>query len=111
VPIVSESELVAAVTRDRAAKKRVALAAVCFDILRVSEVRVLQTAAGRADRLVVAVLDDAAVRARMGDGRPVVGADDRAELVDGIRGVDYVIVCSEADVDRLASLLMPDVRA
>ena len=111
MPIVSESDLVATVTRDRAAKKRIALAAICFDILRVDEVRVLQTAAGRADRLVVAVLDDAAVRARMGDGRPVVSADDRAELVDGIRGVDYVIVCSEADVDRLASLLMPDVRA
>jgi bifunctional ADP-heptose synthase (sugar kinase/adenylyltransferase) len=111
VPIVSESELVAAVTRDRAARKRVALAAVCFEILRVSEVHVLQTAAAQADRLVVAVLDDAAVRARMGEGRPVVSEDDRAELVDGIRGVDYVIVCSEADVDRLASLLMPDVRA
>ena len=56
--IVSESELVAAVTRDRAAGKRVALAAVCFEILRVGEVRVLQAAAAQADRLVVAVLDE-----------------------------------------------------
>jgi len=111
VPIVSESELVAAVTRDRAAKKRIALAAVCFDILGVGELRVLQTAARQADRLVAAVLDDAAVRAKMGEGRPVVSATDRAELVDAVRGVDYVIVCSERDVDRVASLLQPDVRA
>jgi len=108
---VSESELVAAVTRDRAARKRIALAAVCFDILRVDDVRVLQKAASGADRLVAAVLDDAAVRAKMGDGRPVVNANDRAELVGCVRGVDYVIVCSQADVDRLASLLMPDIRA
>jgi len=110
VPIVSESELVAAVTRDRAAKKRIALATACFDVLRVQDVRVLQTAGARADRLVVAVLDDDAVRASMGEGRPVVAAGDRAELVDGVRGVDYVIVCSQADATRLASILAPDVR-
>ena len=111
MPIVSESELVAAVTRDRAAKKRIALIAMCFDLLRLDDVRVLQTAAHQADRLIVAVLDDAAVRARMGEGRPVVKVEDRAELIDGLRGVDYVIVCSPADVDRLGTLLTPDVRA
>ena len=109
--IVSEAELVAAVTRDRAAKKRIALVAACFDLLRLDDVRVLQVAAGQADRLIVAVLDDGAVRARMGEGRPVVKVEDRAELMDGLGGVDYVIVCSPADVDRLGALLTPDVRA
>jgi bifunctional ADP-heptose synthase (sugar kinase/adenylyltransferase) len=111
VPIVSESELVAAVTRDRVAKKRIALVALCFDLLRLDDVRVLQAAAGQADRLVVAVLDDGAVRAKMGEGRPVVKVEDRAELIDGLRGVDYVIVCSRAGVDGLAALLTPDVLA
>ena len=111
MPIVSEPELVAAVTRDRASRKRIALAAACFDVLRVADVRALQSAAAQADRLVVAVLDDAAVRERLGEGRPVVAQDDRAEIVDAVRGVDYVIVCARADVDRLASLLSPDVRA
>jgi len=109
VPIVSELELVAAITRDRAANKRVALAVACFDTLRMEDVRQMQTAAGKADRVIVAVLDDPAVRAKLGEGRPVVSADDRAELVDAVRGVDYVIVCSHTDVDRLTSLLMPDV--
>ena len=111
MPILSESELVAAITRDRAAKKRIALAAACFDLLRVDDVRALQSAAAHADRLVVAVLDDTEVRAKFGKGRPVVNVDERAELVDGVRGVDYVIVCARADVDRLASLLEPDLRA
>jgi D-beta-D-heptose 7-phosphate kinase/D-beta-D-heptose 1-phosphate adenosyltransferase len=107
---LSEADLVAAVTRDRAAGKRVALAAVCFDVLGVSDVRVLQAAASRADRLVVAVLDDEAVRAKLGEGRPVVTLEDRAEIVDCVRGVDYVVVCARDDVDRLASILLPDVR-
>jgi len=111
MPIVSESELVAAITRDRAAKRRVALVAVCFDILRMDHVRALQTAGAQADRLVVAVLDDAAVRAQLGDGRPVVKLEDRVEIVDAVRGVDYVIVCARSDVNRLASLLAPDVLA
>ena len=110
MPIVTESELVAAITRDRAARKRVALAVLRFDVLRVEHARTIQRAANQAARVIVAVLNDAAVRAAMGEGRPVVSADDRAELVDGIRGVDYVIVCSEADVERLTSLLTPDVR-
>jgi hypothetical protein len=33
------------------------------------------------------------------------------EIVNDIRGVDYVIVCTHAGVDRLASILAPDVRA
>jgi D-beta-D-heptose 7-phosphate kinase/D-beta-D-heptose 1-phosphate adenosyltransferase len=111
MPIVSESELVAAITRDRAAKKRVALVAACFDILRMDDVRALQTAGAQTDRLVVAVLDDAAVRAQLGEGRPVVKLEERAEIVDAVRGVDYVIVCARTDVARLASLLAPDVLA
>jgi D-beta-D-heptose 7-phosphate kinase/D-beta-D-heptose 1-phosphate adenosyltransferase len=111
MPIVSEPELVAAITRDRAAKKRVALVAACFDVLRVDDVRALHAARSSADRLVVAVLDDDAVRAKLGAGRPVVKVEERAEIVDAVRGVDYVIVCARADVDRLASLLAPDVRA
>ena len=100
----------AAITRDRAAKKRIALAVACFDTLNVATVRVLQSAAGRADRTIVAVLNDPAVRTRLGDGRPVVAESDRAELVDAVRGVDYVIVCSEDDVERLATLVGPDIR-
>ena len=110
MPIVSESELVAAITRDRAARKRVALVVLCFDVLRAEHARMIQSAANQTDRVIVAVLDDAAVRAAMGEGRPVVSVGDRAELVDGVRGVDYVIVCSEVNVDRLTSLLTPDVR-
>jgi D-glycero-beta-D-manno-heptose 1-phosphate adenylyltransferase len=101
--IRSESELVADVTRDRAAGRRIGFASVSFDLLQVGHVRFLQAAAAQSDRLVVAVIDDGSPR--------VIEAVDRAELVDGLRGVDYVIVCRAEKVDALAALLRPDVRS
>ena len=43
--ILSESDLVAAITRDRAAGKRIAFAAMSFDLLKAGDVRLLQAAA------------------------------------------------------------------
>jgi rfaE bifunctional protein nucleotidyltransferase chain/domain len=107
--ILSESELVKAVAGDRAAGRTIALANGCFDLLHVGHVRYLQGAAAEADRLIVAVNDDASVCALKGAGRPILLAADRAELVDGIRGVAYVIVFSDPTVERLLMLLKPDV--
>ncbi|PYQ94306.1 MAG: bifunctional heptose 7-phosphate kinase/heptose 1-phosphate adenyltransferase, partial [Acidobacteria bacterium] len=67
--IVSETELLAATVRDRAAGKTIALANGCFDLLHVGHVRYLQGAAAEADRLVVAVNDDRSVAALKGGDR------------------------------------------
>src|SRR3954470_24761115 len=107
--IVSERELVDAVARERAAGRSVAFANGCFDLLHVGHVRYLQGAAREGDRLIVAVNDDASVAALKGQGRPVLAAADRAELVAALRGVDYVVVFSAATVERLLLLLKPDV--
>jgi len=107
--IVTESELIDAVARDRAGGKTIAFANGCFDLLHVGHVRYLQAAAAEADRLVVAVNDDRSVAALKGDGRPILAAADRAELVAALRGVDYVVVFGDATVERLLLLLEPDV--
>jgi D-glycero-beta-D-manno-heptose 1-phosphate adenylyltransferase len=107
--IVSERELVDAVSRDRASGRTIAFANGCFDLLHVGHVRYLQGAALEADRLVVAVNDDASVASLKGPGRPILPAADRAELVAALRGVDYVAVFADADVGRLLQLIRPDV--
>ena len=107
--IVSESELVQEVARDRAAGRTVALANGCFDLLHVGHVRYLGAAAAEADRLIVAVNDDPSVAGLKGVGRPILPASDRAELVAALRGVDYVVIFSDATVERLLLLLKPDV--
>jgi D-glycero-beta-D-manno-heptose 1-phosphate adenylyltransferase len=107
--VVSESELIEAVTRDRAAGRSVAFANGCFDLLHVGHVRYLQACRAEADRLIVAVNDDRSVAGLKGEGRPILPASDRAELVAALRGVAYVIVFGDANVERLLLLLKPDV--
>jgi rfaE bifunctional protein nucleotidyltransferase chain/domain len=107
--VLSEKELVDAVARDRAAGRAIAFANGCFDLLHVGHVRYLQAAAKEADRLVVAVNDDRSATALKGPGRPIIAAADRAELVAGLRGVDYVTVFSDTNVERLLALIKPDV--
>jgi rfaE bifunctional protein nucleotidyltransferase chain/domain len=107
--VVNDAELVASVQSDRAAGRTVAFANGCFDVLHVGHVRYLQAAAAEADRLIVAVNDDASVAALKGEGRPVLRAADRAELVAALRGVDYVVVFGDATVERLLRLVKPDV--
>jgi rfaE bifunctional protein nucleotidyltransferase chain/domain len=106
---MSEAGLVEAVARDRAAGKTIAFANGCFDLLHVGHVRYLQAAAAEADRLVVAVNDDRSVAGLKGVGRPILAAADRAELVAALRGVDYVVLFGDDNVERLLLLIKPDV--
>jgi D-glycero-beta-D-manno-heptose 1-phosphate adenylyltransferase len=106
--IVSREELVMLVKADRSAGRTIAFANGCFDLLHVGHVRYLQAAALEADRLIVGVNDDA-MAARKGPGRPIMGAGDRAEIVAACRGVDYVVIFPEPDVAPLLTLLEPDV--
>jgi D-glycero-beta-D-manno-heptose 1-phosphate adenylyltransferase len=109
MPVLSLSDLTAQIARDRAAGRTVALANGCFDILHVGHVRYLQGAAAQADRLVVAVNDDASVRTLKGHGRPIMSAADRAELVAAIRRVDYVVIFAGATVQDVLQAIEPDV--
>jgi rfaE bifunctional protein nucleotidyltransferase chain/domain len=107
--VLNESELVAAVARDRAEGRSIAFANGCFDLLHVGHIRYLQGAAAEADRLIVAVNDDRSVSGLKGEGRPILAGKDRAELVAALRGVDYVILFGDPTVERLLRLLKPDV--
>jgi D-glycero-beta-D-manno-heptose 1-phosphate adenylyltransferase len=107
--VVTETELLDAVSRERALGHTVAFANGCFDLLHVGHVRYLQGAAAEADRLIVAVNDDASVRGLKGSGRPILAEQDRAEMVAALRGVSYVVLFSDPDVERLLLLLKPDV--
>ena len=88
--VVSREALIARIRDARASGRTVAFANGCFDLLHVGHVRYLEAAAQEADVLVVAINDDESVRALKGDGRPVLAAEHRAELVAALRCVDFV---------------------
>jgi rfaE bifunctional protein nucleotidyltransferase chain/domain len=107
--VLSLDALTRAIARERDTGRTVALANGCFDLLHVGHVRYLQGAAAEADLLVVAINDDESVCRLKGEGRPILAAADRAELVAGLRGVDYVVIFSGPTVTPVIDAIRPDV--
>lgn len=107
-PILTESDLLAALATERAAGRSIAFANGVFDVLHVGHVRYLQDAARVADVLVVAVNGDRSVRMLKGEGRPVMPEGERAEIVSAIRGVSYVTIFDERSPSRLLQTLRPE---
>jgi D-glycero-beta-D-manno-heptose 1-phosphate adenylyltransferase len=106
--VITREQLVAAVRTERRAGRTIAFANGIFDLLHAGHVRYLQAAANEADRLIVAVNDDA-IAAEKGPGRPILRAAERAEMIAALRGVDYVVIFEERTVTPLLTLLKPDV--
>lgn len=91
------------------AGRQIALANGHFDLLHVGHLRYLQDARAQADRLVVAINDDASVASLKGEGRPIVPAAERAELLAALEPVDYVVIFSGDSPAPLIARLRPDV--
>ena len=107
--ILAREALVARVARERTAGRTIAFANGCFDLLHVGHLRYLESAAREGDVLVVAINDDQSVRRLKGEGRPVLAAEPRAELVAALRCVDFVVIFPEPTVGPLLDALRPDV--
>jgi rfaE bifunctional protein nucleotidyltransferase chain/domain len=95
--------------RLRQERRRIAFANGCFDILHVGHVRYLEEAKSCADVLVVGVNGDQAVAALKGEGRPILPAAGRAELVAALESVDYVVIFDELTATEILLDLLPDV--
>ena len=107
----TRDELAELLARERAARRRVVLANGAFDLLHVGHVRYLEAARGLGDTLVVAVNDDASVRASKGPGRPLVPLAERVELLLALRCVDLVTAFGERTLEATLRALRPDVHA
>lgn len=82
-----------------------------FDLLHVGHVRYLRAAKQLGGRLVVAVNSDASVRTLKGEGRPLVRAEERAEILAAMADVDAVVIFPETDVRAIIREIRPDVHA
>src|SRR5580700_9598472 len=109
--IMPRDALLRRVAEHRARGESVVLANGCFDLLHVGHTRYLEGARREGDVLVVAVNSDASMRSLKGDGRPILPADARAQLVAAVAAVSYVTVFDEPDVVALLTALRPDVHA
>ena len=91
--------------------EKITLANGCFDLLHVGHVRYLHAAKKLGGHLVVAINSDESVRALKGDGRPLMPAAERAEILAALSDVDAVVIFPEPDVRSLVRDIRPDVHA
>jgi rfaE bifunctional protein nucleotidyltransferase chain/domain len=90
---------------------RVTLANGCFDLLHVGHVRYLHAAKELGGRLVVAVNSDASVKMLKGEGRPLMPAEERAEILAALADVDAVVIFPENDVRAIIREIRPNFHA
>ena len=81
----------------------------CFDILHVGHVRYLEKAKSFGDVLIVALNSDISVKSIKGESRPINNENDRAEVLSGLRSVDYVVLFDEDSPIDLLLQIKPDV--
>ncbi|HEY8369734.1 MAG TPA: NUDIX domain-containing protein [Thermodesulfobacteriota bacterium] len=108
--IVTRDEAVAIADRYRAAGKRLVFTNGVYDLLHAGHVRYLEAARAHGDALMVGVNSDRSVRT-LGKGpeRPIVGEQERAEVIAGLGCVDHVVIFDEPDPGPLIAAVRPMV--
>jgi rfaE bifunctional protein nucleotidyltransferase chain/domain len=109
--ILNREELKHRVAAWRQAGESITLANGCFDLLHVGHVRYLHAAKQLGGRLIVAINSDNSVRSLKGEGRPLMPAEERAEILSALADVDAVVIFPEPDVRALIREVRPDVHA
>lgn len=109
--ILSREALLERVKQWRSDGERITLANGGFDLLHVGHIRYLHGAKELGGRLIVAINSDESVRALKGEGRPIMPAEDRAEIVAALADVDAVVIFPELDVRAIIREIRPDIHA
>lgn len=109
--IVTREELRRRAESWRESGEKITLANGCFDLLHVGHVRYLHAAKQLGGRLVVAINADDSVRMLKGEGRPLMPAEERAEILAALADVDAVVIFSEPNVRALVREIRPNIHA
>lgn len=107
--ILTEAELLLAVSDARAHGETIVMTNGCFDILHAGHIQYLNEAKTLGHRLIVAVNDDASVRRLKGESRPINSLAERMAVLAALRSVDWVVPFSEDTPARLIGCVLPDV--
>jgi D-beta-D-heptose 7-phosphate kinase / D-beta-D-heptose 1-phosphate adenosyltransferase len=89
--------------------KRVVTINGSFDLFHAGHLYILQQAREQGDVLIVGLNSDASVKRYKGPDRPLVPETERADLLLGLRCVDYVHIFDEADPIAFLEAVRPDV--
>jgi len=105
------SELPALVEELKKKGKQLVLTNGCFDLLHAGHIRLFSASKQMGDILIVAIDDDESVKNLKGSGRPVIRAEERVRILSALDSVDYVVVFSSNELEKLIEIVQPDVLA
>ncbi len=107
--LVSQEEIIDIVRNAQAEGKTFAATNGCFDILHVGHVRYLQKTKSLADYSIVMLNSDKSVKMIKGENRPINCEQDRAEILNALICVDYVVLFEEKSPAKLLEAIKPDI--
>ena len=107
--VLTLEEIILRFGREKRNDKRVVFTNGCFDLLHPGHIESLETARAMGDVLIVGLNSDESVRALKGPGRPVIPAEERAEILASLESVDAVLIFEELTPQRVIAALLPDI--
>lgn len=97
------------VTGLKAKGKKIVFTNGCFDILHVGHLRYLNDAKKQGDVLIVGVNSDESVRRLKGPTRPINNEIDRAEMLSGLKAVDFTLIFDELTPIETLEKIKPSI--
>ena len=79
----------------------------CFNTW--GHIRLFSASKQMGDILIVAIDDDESVKNLKGSARPVIRAEERVRILSALDSVDYVVVFSSNELEKLIEIIQPDV--
>ncbi len=81
----------------------------CFDLLHVGHIKYLEKARALGDMLVLGLNSDTSVKRLKGKKRPLIGEEERSQILAALDCVDYVCLFEEDTPLELINTLHPDI--
>ncbi len=113
--IINMEEAISLSKKLKSTGKTVVLTGGCFDVIHLGHIKFLEAAKKTGDILFVFIESDENVRKIKGNQRPIHNQDERAQVLQALRFVDYVIkipfLRENNDYDKLVIKLNPSIIA
>ena len=81
----------------------------CFDVLHAGHVKLLKSALGMGDRLIIGLNGDDSVKKLKGENRPINSEEDRALVLSELSCVDFVVIFNEPKASRFLDKARPNI--
>lgn len=86
--------------REKYQNKKIVFADGTFDLFHTGEVRAFKNLKNFGEIVVIGVLSDEWVKLKKGSQRPIFSEEERLEMVDSIRYVDYAVLAKNLETNK-----------